>query len=66
MISAAEVREILKRKAQAHGSVEKAALAAHIGYGHLRDVLKGRRNPGPHVLRWLGMRRVFMYEEIRK
>lgn len=64
-MTAAEVREILRQKAAAHGSARKAARAAHVDYCHFLDVLNGRRNPGPHVLRWVGLQRVFMYEEIR-
>lgn len=56
------VVEFLKIRVAEYPSHEKAAQAAGLGIDHLSQVLNGRSTPGPKVLKWLGLRRVFSYE----
>lgn len=57
---------VILRKRQ--GSRSQKALAAELGItpSYLCDVLQGRREPGPQVLRALGLERVISYREIRE
>lgn len=58
------VRELLKIRSEAFPT--HAAFAAHAGIGidHLSQVINGRAKPGPKVLKFLNLRRVFAYEHV--
>lgn len=58
------VRELLKIRLQRAGfkTNQSAALAIGISDSHLSHVLDGKDKPGPKILRWLGLKRVFIYE----
>lgn len=60
------VRELLKVKLERAGFKTNGQAAWQIGIGvdHLSQILNGRAVPGPKVLKWMGLRRVFSYEYI--
>jgi len=39
------------------------ALALGVSTSHLNDVLRGRRKPGPKIIRALGFKKVVSYEK---
>jgi transcriptional regulator with XRE-family HTH domain len=45
------------------GSQKAAAEALGVSAAYLSDVLRGKREPGPKVLRYFGVRRVTHYDE---
>lgn len=56
--------ELLRIRVKEFQSHEKAAWAMGMGVDHLSQVLNGRSAPGPKVLKWLGLKRVFHYEHV--
>jgi len=51
----------LLREIQRHGNQKKTAKALGISEQFLTDVLKGRRGPGPKLLKSLGLERRVQY-----
>lgn len=62
-------RDMLLKRIQkyidGHDSKTKAAAALGISAQYLHDVMQGRREPGPKLLRALGVERVPHYKESR-
>jgi transcriptional regulator with XRE-family HTH domain len=60
------VVEFLKIRLEQAGlkTNEQAAEAIGINQNHVSQILNGRSRPGPKVLKWLGLRRVFAYEHV--
>lgn len=65
-LTAADVLDQLHELVTARGSQKKAAEALYVTTSHLNDVLHGRREIGPKILRAMGLRRVVVYEETRR
>ena len=65
-LSKAHVLEMLRRKARTAGSQKALAEALGVTPAFLSDVLHGKREPGPTMLRALGLRRVVVYVRARQ
>lgn len=65
-VDATGVRELLKIKLERAGfkTMQQAAWRIGIGDSHLCQVMNGRANPGPKLLKWLGLKRVWYYEYV--
>jgi transcriptional regulator with XRE-family HTH domain len=61
------IDDLLKdlRRRAARSSQKALAAELDIGQSYLCDVLRGRRHPGPSLLRALGLRRTVRYERER-
>ena len=46
------------RKAQGNRSLRKFADEIHCSAAYLSDIYNGRRNPGPTILEYLGLRKI--------
>lgn len=57
-----EVREMLRKACDEHGSQNKFAKKAGISAQYVGDFLKARRGPGAALLRVLGVVKVVSYE----
>lgn len=53
----AEIRSRLSRRASEAGSQRKLAEVIGVSPVYLGDVIRGRRDPGPAILEWLGLER---------
>lgn len=60
-INAADVRGILKRRAQKLGSERKLAESFGVSYAYMNDVIRGKRRPGPKILARMDLREVRFY-----
>lgn len=60
------VRELLKIKMEHAGfkSIKQAAWRLEMAEEHLRKQINGTMPPGRNILKWLGLRREFVYEYI--
>ena len=56
------VAVLLKARLSAFPTQEKAAWRIGVGMDHLNAVLNGRCPPGPKILKFLGLKRRFVYE----
>lgn len=58
------VREFLKIKLERAGfkTIQQAAWLIGVSDSHLSHVLSGKDNPGPKLLKWLGLRRMYYYD----
>lgn len=64
-LTSAGVRKVIRRACKAEGS-QKAWAAKHgISQAYLSDVLLGRREPSPAILRPLGLERATVYRKIK-
>lgn len=61
MLSAADVRCLLKHQCEAAGSQANWAREHRISAAYLNDVLEGRRGIGPAIMRRMGLQKVVMY-----
>lgn len=59
------VRQLLRTRVREWGDQLRAATQMGVSPQYLSDVLRGKE-PGPAILRALGLRRVVSYEPIRK
>lgn len=57
-LSPAEVRRLIRARADAFPNIKAAAADAGVSFPHLYDVLGGRKRPGSKVLAWVGIERV--------
>lgn len=64
-LSKVALLERLRRKAARAGSQKALAGALGVTEAYLSEVLHGRREPGPTMLRALGLRRVVVYVTTR-
>ena len=64
LITEEELVATIKYLCHKAGSVTKAARLAGISIPYLHSVSIGRIHPGPAIQKWLGYRRVVMYEKI--
>lgn len=55
----------LREYVKEHGSQRAASLAFDCSPQYLSDVLSGRSEPGPLILRAMGYERVVLYKEIK-
>jgi hypothetical protein len=62
MTKEALVRDLQKRIESA-GSQYRVADSLEVSNSHLTDVLQGRRDPGPKLLRALGLTKVVTYQK---
>jgi len=60
----AEARAALKRVIATEGSQSAAARRLSITPQYMSDLLRNRRQPGPALLRRLGLRKIVTYEEM--
>lgn len=56
------VRKFLAIKVAEFDSQIRAAAAMGVSDSHLAHVLSGKDKPGPRVLKYLGLRRIYHYE----
>lgn len=63
-MTAEGVVELLKIRLERAGykSIQQAAWRIGISDSHLSHVLSGKDKPGPKLLRWMGLKRVYTYE----
>ncbi len=61
-----DVLAMLRRRAAALGSHRALATALRVTPPYLSDVFHGKREPGPTVLRRLGLRRVVMFARAKE
>lgn len=57
----ADVVERLRQAIRPYASLKDAGSALQIAPSYIADVLKGRRDPGPSVLKALGLERKTLY-----
>lgn len=62
ILSSEQVLQLLKKR---QGNRPNTELAAELGISkqYLGDVLRGRRDPGPPILKALGIKKVFVLEK---
>ena len=65
LISQADIVEEVRLLADSMSTHEALAEKMNISSQYLSDVLQGRRNPGPKIQKFLGVKRVIMYQEIK-
>lgn len=60
------VRELLKVKLENAGfkTIKQAAWRLGMAEEHLRKQINGTMPPGRNILKWLGLRRAFVYEYV--
>ncbi len=61
-----EIRARLRACAASAGSQRQLALKIGVSAVYLGDVLRGRRDPGPMILEWLGLERKTTTVKTRK
>ena len=64
LITEEEFVEAIKYQCHKAGNVSKAARLANVSVAYMHSVSIGRVHPGPAIQKWLGYRRVVMYEPI--
>ena len=64
-ISSREVLDRIAARIRVAGSQKAAAAALGISAQYLTDILNGRREPGPKMLKALGLERISSYREVR-
>lgn len=57
------VLDKLRGKLKPYGQQKEAASALGVSPQYLSDVLSGKRDPGPAILKALGLRRAITYTE---
>lgn len=57
--------KILRKRVDSAGTAYKVAASLEVTDSHLSDVLSGRREPGPSLLRGLGLYRVVTYKAVK-
>ena len=62
----AEVIELLQKQIARAGSQNAYAREIGVSQPYLNDVMNGRREPGPAILRALGLEGVLMFEKKKK
>ena len=58
-----EIRSVLARMVVKVGGQKTLATKMGVSQAYLSDILRGRRDPGPRVLAFLGLRRT--YERVK-
>lgn len=67
ILTAAQVRQILRERVEAAGSQGKAAQSLHVTREYLNEVLRGKHeNLGFRIPKMLGLRRVIAYERVEE
>lgn len=61
MMSADEVRKMIRSRAEDIGTMRALARAWKVSPAYLSDVINGNREPGPRILRALGLRKSVIY-----
>lgn len=61
-MSADEVRKMVEARAGEVGTMRALARAWKVSPAYLSDVINGKREPGPAILKALGLRRLMVYE----
>jgi len=64
MLTHDQLVALLRQQAKEAGSQKILAIRWGISQQYLTDVLKGRRMPGPKILKMLGLEPVIMYKKI--
>lgn len=64
-MTADDVRDLVRRHIAIAGSQSKWAGEVQISQGYISDFLKGFREPGPHILRVLGLERQMTYRKVK-
>lgn len=60
-----QILAALRKLVENYDSQRTAALTLNISSQYLNDVLRGRRQPGPKILKGLGLQKSEHYEKVR-
>lgn len=64
-ITAEDFRELLKTLTGIHGSQKELAYYLGISASYMNDLVRGRREPGPKVLKAMMLERVVCYRKAK-